>query len=486
MASDKKKVAYYYDEEIGNFYFGEAHPMKPHRMRMTHNLIIDYGMYKDMQIFRPYALHEADMTAFHSDDYIHFLQRVSPETSSQYDKELRVFCRNDEHSDCPVFDGLFKFCQLSAGGSVGGACKLNSNSADIVINWAGGLHHAKKSEAAGFCYINDIVLGILELLKYHARVVYIDIDIHHGDGVEEAFYTTDRVMTVSFHKGGDFFPGTGKVQDCGLYGGKGYALNFPLHDGMDDDCYRSIFQPIITRVMEFYQPGAVVLQCGADSLSGDRLGCFNLSMKGHGECIEFVKTFNVPVLVLGGGGYTIRNVARCWAYETSICIGKQLDDNLPYNEYYEYYAPDFQLHITTCDMDNYNTQPYLDSVTRQLLEQLRGLPHAPSVQMHNRPAPALRDVKYAENEPDPDQRVTQGDIDNEVQHESEFFNGEADQDATGSNPEKPSAAPKLEQEKEPPATQNGIQADSEPQGKADESVKMEVDGSEPGGESLKS
>lgn len=93
---------------------------------------------------------------------------------------------------------------MSAGGSVAGAIKLNKQACDIAVNWGGGLHHAKKSEASGFCYVNDIVLAILELLKYHQRVLYIDIDIHHGDGVEEAFYTTDRVMTVSFHKFGAY------------------------------------------------------------------------------------------------------------------------------------------------------------------------------------------------------------------------------------------------------------------------------------------
>lgn len=105
------------------------------------------------------------------------------------------------------------------------------------MNWAGGLHHAKKSEASGFCYVNDIVLAILELLKYHQRVLYIDIDIHHGDGVEEAFYTTDRVMTVSFHKYGEYFPGTGDLRDIGAGRGKYYSLNFPLRDGIDDQCY---------------------------------------------------------------------------------------------------------------------------------------------------------------------------------------------------------------------------------------------------------
>jgi histone deacetylase 1/2 len=97
--------------------------------------------------------------------------------------------------------------------SSGGAVRLNEKSSDVVINWAGGLHHAKKSEASGFCYVNDCVLAILELLKQHQRVLYIDIDIHHGDGVEEAFYTTNRVMTASFHKFGEYFPGTGDVND---------------------------------------------------------------------------------------------------------------------------------------------------------------------------------------------------------------------------------------------------------------------------------
>ena len=111
------------------------------------------------------------------------------------------------------------------------------------------MHHAKKSEASGFCYVNDIVLAILELLKSKERVLYIDIDIHHGDGVEEAFYSTNRVMTLSFHQYGDFFPGTGTVQDDGHKDGKGYALNFPLQDGLTDNAFRGVFRPVIDEVM---------------------------------------------------------------------------------------------------------------------------------------------------------------------------------------------------------------------------------------------
>lgn len=133
---------------------------------------------------------------------------------------------------------------------LGGAVRLNEGKADIVINWAGGLHHAKKSEASGFCYVNDCVLAILELLKLHQRVLYIDIDIHHGDGVEEAFYASDRVMTCSLHKFGEYFPGTGDVKDRGVGAGLNHAVNVPLQDGMDDESYRAVFRPVIAKVEE--------------------------------------------------------------------------------------------------------------------------------------------------------------------------------------------------------------------------------------------
>ncbi len=118
--------------------------------------------------------------------------------------------------DCPFFKDVFLFSSICAGGSIESAKKLNNREFDCCINWSGGLHHAKMSSCSGFCYINDIVLAILELLKRHKRVLYIDIDVHHGDGVEEAFYCTDRVMTVSFHEyHRNFFPGTGALSDTG-------------------------------------------------------------------------------------------------------------------------------------------------------------------------------------------------------------------------------------------------------------------------------
>uniref|UniRef100_A0A8C0WEG0 Histone deacetylase 3 n=1 Tax=Castor canadensis TaxID=51338 RepID=A0A8C0WEG0_CASCN len=256
-----KTVAYFYNPDVRNFHHRAGHPMKPHRFALTHSLVLHYGLYKKMIVFKPYQASQHDMCLFHSEDYIDFLQRVSPTNMQGFTNSLNAF---DVGDDCPVFPRLFEFCFRYTGASLQGATQLNNKICEIAINWAGGLHHAKKFEASRFCYVNDIVIGILELPKYHPRVLYIDIDSHHGDGVQEAFYLTDRVVTVSFHKYGKyFFPGTGDMYEVGAESGRYYCLNH-------------LFQQVINQVVDFYQPTCIVLQCGADSLGCDRLGCFNL------------------------------------------------------------------------------------------------------------------------------------------------------------------------------------------------------------------
>ncbi|KAL7620777.1 histone deacetylase [Parahypoxylon ruwenzoriense] len=424
-APSPKKVAYFYDSDIGNFAYVAGHPMKPHRIRLAHSLIMNYGVYKKMEIYRAKPATRLEMTQFHTDEYIDFLQRVTPENMDNFQREQGKYNVGD---DCPVFDGLFEFCGISAGGSMEGAARLNRQKCDIAVNWAGGLHHAKKSEASGFCYVNDIVLGILELLRFNKRVLYVDIDVHHGDGVEEAFYTTDRVMTVSFHKYGEYFPGTGELRDIGIGQGKHYAVNFPLRDGIDDSSYKSIFEPVITSVMEFFNPDAVVLQCGGDSLSGDRLGCFNLSMDGHANCVKFVKSFNRPTLVVGGGGYTMRNVARTWAFETGLLVDAKMDRTLPFNEYYEYYGPDYSLNVRSSNMENANSPEYLEKIKNQLVENLRRTAHVPSVQMQDVPRHsmgAMSDEEEAElddldEDENKDVRMTQRQWERRIERENEF------------------------------------------------------------------
>ncbi|KAF1784362.1 Histone deacetylase domain [Phytophthora cactorum] len=383
MASaTKKRVSYFYHRRPLLLWPG--HPMKPHRMKLAHHLVVNYDLYRKMDIlYEPHIASAEEIKAFHAPDYIDFLQRISPSNQKDLTSELQKY-NLGELTDCPVFDGIFDFCQIYSEER---------------------LHHAKKSEGSGFCYVNDIVLGILELLKYHPRVLYIDIDVHHGDGVEEAFYVTDRVMTVSFHKYGDFFPGTGDIKDIGTKNGKYYAVNFPLLSGMNDESYESVFKPVIQKVMETFCPSAVVLQCGADSLTGDRLGCFNVTTRGHGECVKFVKSFGLPMLVLGGGGYTIRNVSRAWAYETSILLDEEVSNNIPYNDYFEFYAPNFKLHLEPDpDLENANSREYLDECKHKIFENLRALTGAPSVQMSQAP-PTHMLREEDEDTADPDSRT---------------------------------------------------------------------------------
>uniref|UniRef100_A0A8C6VRG2 Histone deacetylase 3 n=1 Tax=Naja naja TaxID=35670 RepID=A0A8C6VRG2_NAJNA len=448
-----KTVAYFYDPDVGNFHYGAGHPMKPHRLALTHSLVLHYGLYKKMIVFKPYQASQHDMCRFHSEDYIDFLQRVSPNNMQGFTKSLNAFNVGDDwqkvfvlllqcltgtgrsepaamwvpaehgcwccHRQAvvgtwsrwalsPVFPGLFEFCSRYTGASLQGATQLNN-------------------KASGFCYVNDIVIGILELLKYHPRVLYIDIDIHHGDGVQEAFYLTDRVMTVSFHKYGNyFFPGTGDMYEVGAESGRYYCLNVPLRDGIDDQSYKHLFQPVINQVVEFYQPTCIVLQCGADSLGCDRLGCFNLSIRGHGECVEYVKSFNIPLLVLGGGGYTVRNVARCWTYETSLLVDEAISEELPYSEYFEYFAPDFTLHPdVSTRIENQNSRQYLDQIRQTIFENLKMLNHAPSVQIHDVPSDLLSYDRT--DEPDPEERSSEDNY-SRPEASNEFYDGDHDND----------------------------------------------------------
>ena len=162
-----------------------------------------------------------------------------------------------------------------------------------------------------------------------------------------------------------------------------------------------------------------MLQCGADSLAGDRLGCFNLSLQGHAECVRFVLAQKVPTLILGGGGYTIRNVARCWTFETSVVLGEEISNDLPYNDYYEYYGPDYRLHIPTSSMENLNLPENLEKLKTKVFEHIKQWQPVPNVQMHQPPPDMVMDEHN--DDADPDERVSRQQADASVEHPAEFY-----------------------------------------------------------------
>lgn len=339
------KVAYLYDETVGLHTYGKDHPMNPFRITMTHSLVKSYKLEHHLDLFSPTKL----PITFHSEEYVKSIGR-------------------NETPDCPVFDNIQDFCERYSSASVNGAMILNTGLYNCVVNWAGGLHHAKKEEASGFCFINDIVMAILELLTNFERVMYIDVDVHHGDGVEEAFLDNDRVLTVSLHKYGDgFFPDTGT-----LITSDWKAVNIPLQNGIDDDSYMYIFEPVISNAIRRFKPNVIVYQSGADSLAEDKLGTFNLSIKGHSECLKFVMNTGIPMLVLGGGGYTVHNVARCWAYETGVLCGAKIPETVPEdNPFIEYFGPGNETNPEFYHKhSNQNKKKYLDSIISFVQEKI--------------------------------------------------------------------------------------------------------------------
>eukprot|EP01066_Platyproteum_vivax_P007400 Platyproteum_vivax@DN2889_c0_g1_i1.p1 len=385
-----KKVCYFYHDSIGHFHYGPHHPMRPHRVRMTHELIKAYDMLDKLAIYKPKLLDPEEFTKFHANDYIDFLQLCHPCNVPDLTDEISRF---NLDSDCPVFEGLFEYCQMYSSGSVGGAAELNQKDFEIAVNWAGGMHHGKSHEASGFCYVNDCVLAILELLKHHQRVMYIDIDIHHGDGVEEAFYGSNRVMCVSFHQYGDYFPGTGGPDDIGVSRGTGHSVNVPLSQGMDDDMFASLFDGVIDKCLAAFKPEAVVLQCGADSLAGDRLGCWNLSLRGHGHGVERMRKYGLPLLLLGGGGYTIRNVPVCWTNHTAVSLGlaETLPAKIPEHKFYDSY-PEGMFTVYTSNMENRNTWKDCEHAIKRIDDQMRYInPGAAMPSAYNLPPADIRE-----------------------------------------------------------------------------------------------
>jgi histone deacetylase 1/2 len=329
VAAPSTRVVYLKDDSLSlcDFsFFVVHHAMKPWRLQPVHDLVTGLGIDEYMTVLKPPTLTLKELSSFHSPSYLKHLCLDNAYCWNWHPSNSSV----PFSGDCPPIEGIVEFICGVASASLYGAILLNAKRTQVAINWAGGLHHSKSGECSGFCYVNDIALGIVELLKVHERVLYIDLDVHHGDGVEEAFALNDRVFTLSLHKYGEaFFPGTGSLNDIGLGKGRYYAMNLPIPDGVEDHEYLSIFSYALANVVDAFRPEAVVLQCGADSLAADRVGVFNLSSVGHGRAVQLVWELGLPLLALGGGGYNVRNVAKCWAYETAILCGLPISPLTP-------------------------------------------------------------------------------------------------------------------------------------------------------------
>jgi len=225
--------------------------------------------------------------------------------------------------DCPVFKGLYDGAVLATGGTLVGAKLILSGEADVTFNPSGGFHHAGPERASGFCYINDVVLACIKLAEAGKRVLYLDVDVHHGDGVAYAFYDRRDVMTISFHQSGrTLFPGTGFADEIGTGEGKGYCVNVPLPIGTYDEAYMKAFKSIALPLIGAFEPDIFVFELGADALAGDPLANLQLTNNVYVDIINHLLNFDKPILATGGGGYDVDNTVRAWALAWSFLCGE--------------------------------------------------------------------------------------------------------------------------------------------------------------------
>jgi acetoin utilization protein AcuC len=260
---------------------------------------------------------------FHSARYLHALQAAA---KGKFDAE--AFDMGIGTSDCPVFKDMYDYSVWACGATLTGAKLLLAGEADVAFNPSGGLHHAGPERASGFCFINDMALACIILTEAGKKILYLDVDVHHGDGVQNAFYRRSDVMTISFHESGrTLFPGTGFENEIGEGEGKGYSVNVPLPVGTYDQIYMQAFTTIAVPLIKAYNPDVIVFELGADALAGDPLAHLYITNNTYAEIIEYLLSFNKPILATGGGGYHIGNTVRAWALAWSIFCGADSPQN---------------------------------------------------------------------------------------------------------------------------------------------------------------
>lgn len=307
--------------------FGLNHPFKVLRLGLTYELISAYGLIDrdDVRLLLPREAGLSEAAGFHTGEYMEALHRAGV---GMWVPDLHLYGLGT--GDNPIFHGVYEWAMQVAGASIDCATEVAEGKAERAFNLSGGLHHAMPEHASGFCHINDVVLAIQSLVDRGQRVAYVDIDAHHGDGVQHAFYETSSVLTVSIHQTGTtIFPGTGFANEIGKGAGKGYAVNIPLMPGAGDDAFEQAFREIILPCIHAYRPDVLVTQLGADALFGDVVADLGMSLREFERCVTRFRRLDLPWLALGGGGYNVGNVVRAWTLAWGVMLNEDLPNEIP-------------------------------------------------------------------------------------------------------------------------------------------------------------
>ena len=323
------RAAFIYDDVLSRHELRSDHPMRPVRLRYTYELLQEYSAFDhpNAVLHDPRMATDQELLWLHTTEYVTAVKALGSDATDNIDAARFGF---STQGDNPVYPNMFEAAALSTGASLVAAEMVSNKTVDAAFNISGGLHHAGANQASGFCVFNDPALAVHYFLSQGHRVAYVDIDAHHGDGVQEAFYNDERVLTISIHESGQWlFPGTGSVAEIGEGSGRGFSVNLPLYPYTIDDDYVEAFAQVVPPLVAAFAPDILVTQLGIDSYHNDPLTHLQVTTEGYIETVRQLAGLGLPWLALGGGGYDLSAVARAWTLVYGVMLGTEWPDQLP-------------------------------------------------------------------------------------------------------------------------------------------------------------
>jgi acetoin utilization protein AcuC len=320
-----KNIKFVFDHSLLNYHFHNEHPFNQKRIILTKELLEESGQLTKSHIIAPRLASDDEIALVHDYSFIRAVKsasRLSPENLAQYGIGTE---------DTPVFPNMHEASAQIVGATLTAVDAVLAEGAHGAVNFAGGLHHGFKKKASGFCIYNDAAIAIKYIRKkFNLKVLYVDTDAHHGDGVQWAFYDDPMVCTFSIHETGRYlFPGTGNVNERGIKEGHGFSFNLPIDAFTQDDSYLEVYENALREIADFFQPDVIVTQNGADSHFYDPLthlcGSMTIYERIPEVALEISKSHcQGRWIALGGGGYDIwRVVPRAWSQIWNVMKDEQ-------------------------------------------------------------------------------------------------------------------------------------------------------------------
>jgi acetoin utilization protein AcuC len=314
--------------EYAGYDFGPEHPFTPGRLEMLLDLIRCLG-HEVVPIAAPAATRE-DILSVHEEAYVAMVEALD---QGKPDLDAERFGLGTP--DNPLFPGMDLAARWLVGGTLHGARMLMAGEEQRVLHLGGGLHHAQRNHAAGFCLYNDLAVAIQFFVDHGWRVAYLDIDLHHGDGVQHLFYDNRQVLTLSIHESGHYlYPGTGHIQELGGGSARGTSVNIPLEPFTEAGDYLEAFEAVVPRALSWFSPDVLVVQAGADAHFADPLGDLALTTQAFQALYQ--RIFRLVdahaggrVLLTLGGGYEAQVVARVWTILYLTFMDRVVPEHLP-------------------------------------------------------------------------------------------------------------------------------------------------------------